>query len=69
MTKDAQQRSLITIQQLIDQVLNSGKLTRQEYMSLTIAMLSDQRLSETDRHQINRVFDYIQAAQIKIVDS
>ncbi len=69
MIKDAQQRSQTNIQQLIDQVINSSKLTRQEYMLLTIAMLSDQRLSETDRHQINRVFDYIQAGQIKIIDS
>lgn len=69
MVKDAQQRSLPNIQQLIREVINSGKLTRQEYMALTLAILSNQRLSEDDRHQINRVFDNIQAAQIKIVDS
>ncbi|MCS6813565.1 MAG: hypothetical protein NZ772_08360 [Cyanobacteria bacterium] len=69
MVKDGQQRSLPNIQQLIREVINSGKLTRQEYMALTLAMLSNQRLSEDDRQQINRVFDNIQTAQIKIVDS
>ncbi len=68
MVKDAQQRSLTNIPQLINQVINSGKLTRQEYMLLTIAMLSSQGISDTDRQQINRVFDNIQTAQIKIAD-
>jgi hypothetical protein len=68
MVKDTQQRSPTNIPQLINQVINSGKLTRQEYMLLTIAMLSSQDISDTDRQQINRVFDNIQTAQIKIID-
>ena len=64
----SQQQALATLSTLIETVLENGKVNRQEYMLLTIAALADQQASDVDRQQINRVFDYIQAGQIKIID-
>lgn len=56
------------IRRLIEQILNQGHMSRKQHLLLTSAILSDQRITEDDRRQINRVFDYIQTGRLRLVD-
>ena len=53
---------------MVDRIVASGKITRREHLFLTSALLSDDKISEEDRHQINRIFDYIQIGRLKFID-
>lgn len=53
---------------LIERILTSGQLNRWEYLNLMSAILSNRDLSESDRHQINRIFDYVQTGRLKLIN-
>ena len=61
-------KSNLTICQMVDRIVTSGKIARREHLVLTSAILSDDKISEEDRHQINRVFDYLQIGRLKFID-
>ena len=61
-------KSNLTISQMVDRIVASGKITRREHLFLTSGLLSDDKISEEDRHQINRIFDYIQIGRLKFID-
>jgi hypothetical protein len=61
-------KSTFLIRPLIDSIIETGQMSRKDHIQLTSAILSDQRISEEDRRQINRVFDYIQIGRLKLVD-
>lgn len=54
--------------QLVERIISSGQLSRQQHLQLTSLMLSDYRVSDEDRRQINRIFDYVQTGRLKFVD-
>ncbi len=62
------QDSDLTVQSLVKQVLGSRRITRKEYLQLVSTLLADPELSDEERRQINRIFDYIQINQVAIVD-
>jgi len=53
---------------MIERILESAEIRRQELMELTTALLADKYITEEQRREINRIFDQIQAARITIVD-
>ncbi len=61
-------KSNLTIPQIVDRIVASGKIARREHLVLTSAILSDDKISEEDRHQINRIFDYLQIGRLKFID-
>lgn len=61
-------RSKISISQLTDRVINSGQLSHADYLKLMSAILSDKEITESERNQVNRVFDYVQTGRIKFND-
>jgi hypothetical protein len=61
-------KSNLTISQMVDRIVASGNITRREHLFVTSALLSDDKISEEDRHQINRIFDYIQIGRLKFID-
>jgi hypothetical protein len=63
-----QPKSGIVIQQIVEQIIAAGQINRQEHLQLTSAILSDYRVTDEERRQINRVFDYIQIGRLKLVD-
>jgi polyhydroxyalkanoate synthesis regulator phasin len=63
-----QGKSDSAIKQLVDRIIASGEMTRQEHLSLTSTLLSAQRINDEERTQINRIFDYIQTGRLKLVD-
>lgn len=64
-----ERQSTPNIQQMIDQVLATGQLSRLEYLHLTTAILSDYNVSDEQRCQINRIFDEVQTGRLKLVGS
>lgn len=68
MTKGAPRKSNLVVKQMIEQIFSAKQISRQDLLKLISAFLSDYDLTDEDRRQINRIFDYIQAARLKIVD-
>ncbi|MBD1809917.1 hypothetical protein H6F98_31380 [Microcoleus sp. FACHB-SPT15] len=68
MAGDIQGQFPQTLKQIVDRILNSGQLSRLDHLQLVTTMLSDYRVTDEERHQINRVFDDIQTGRIKILD-
>jgi hypothetical protein len=58
----------VAIKPLIDQIMSTGKMSRKDHVQLTSAILSDPRITDEDRREINRVFDYIQIGRLKLID-
>lgn len=52
----------------IDAILNAGKVTRQEHLYLTTALLADQNVSDRDRGQINHILEAVRLGKLKLVD-
>lgn len=63
-----QSRFKLPVTQMVDRILTSGQLSHTDYLRLMSAILSDQGISESERHQINRVFDYVQTGRLKFDD-
>ncbi len=57
-----------TLAQLIDNTFVSGQLNRSEYLQLMSAILSDSQIVDAERHEINRIFDYVQTGRLKLID-
>lgn len=66
--RTSQNKSNLTIAQMVDRIVASGKIARREHLILTSAILSDDKISEEERYQINRVFDYIQIGRLNFID-
>ncbi|QNH58825.1 hypothetical protein [Limnospira indica] len=62
-----QQNSTTTPTQLINQILTSGKLTHLQYLGLMSIILSDTQINDLERHQINRIFDYVQNGRLTLI--
>ena len=58
----------LSIHQVIDRILESNQIGRQEHLQLTSAMLGDKSITDEERKQINRIFDQIQTGRIKIIE-
>jgi hypothetical protein len=56
------------IQPIVEQIIASGKMNRQQYLQLASAILADQQLTDEDRRIINRAFDYVQTGRLKLTD-
>ncbi len=56
------------LQNIIDRVLEVGEISRKEYLQLTSAILADYRMSDEERRQINRIFDYVQTGRLRLTD-
>ncbi|MBE9187979.1 hypothetical protein IQ270_25890 [Microcoleus sp. LEGE 07076] len=66
--RTSQKKSNLTIFQMVDRIVASGKIARREHLVLTSTILSDDKISEEERYQINRIFDYIQIGRVKFID-
>lgn len=61
-------QSEAAVKKMVDRIIFSRKLSRQDYNLLTATVLADGETSQNNRHQINRIFDCIQSGQLKLVD-
>ncbi len=67
MVRTDQGKSNVTIHILVERVLAGEKITAQEHLQLTSAILSDSQITDEDRRQINRILDSIQMGRLKLV--
>ena len=63
-----QNQPKVTINQMVNRIMTSGKLNRREHLQLTSAILCDRQITDEERHQINQIFDLIQIGKIKLID-
>lgn len=61
-------KQALLIHPMVDRILASRRLTRRDHLLLTSAILSDQKITDEERHQINRIFDYILIGRLKFID-
>ncbi|MGE5659023.1 MAG: hypothetical protein ACM37W_20710 [Actinomycetota bacterium] len=68
MLRTAQNKPNFMVSLMVDRIMAAGQLSRREHLQLTSAILADHRIADEERHQINRIFDYIQIGRIKFID-
>jgi hypothetical protein len=68
MVRAAQKQLGLSTKRIVDHVLQSKELNRQEHLYLASALLGGEQLSDEERRQVNRIFDQVQSGQIRIVD-
>jgi len=68
MYKNVNSKSEIGVKQIVDRILLSGKMSRQDHSLLTSTILANDDITDGERRQINRVFDHIQTGQLKLLD-
>jgi hypothetical protein len=51
----------------VERILKTGQLSRQEHLQLVTTFLSDYKVTDDDRSQINRIFDDLQTGRLKII--
>ncbi|MCG5058821.1 MAG: hypothetical protein KA714_12700 [Limnoraphis sp. WC205] len=64
----SQNQSNPTLTQLLDRILTSGQLDRSEYLKLMSVILSDSQITDAQRNEINRIFDYVQTGRFTLID-
>jgi hypothetical protein len=57
-----------TTKQIVERILNIGYLSRLEHLQLVSTILSDYKVTDEERSQINRIFDELQIGHLKIVN-
>lgn len=57
-----------TTKQMVERILNIGYLSRLDHLQLVSTILSDYKVTDEERSQINRIFDELQTGHLKIVN-
>ncbi|MFM7449415.1 MAG: hypothetical protein ACKO24_12555 [Leptolyngbyaceae cyanobacterium] len=57
-----------SVRQLVQRILVSGHLTRKDHLKLTSSLLSENWMTDEERHQINRIFDDTHRGRLTLVD-
>jgi hypothetical protein len=68
MAVNSQGQSSQPVRLIVERIINSAQLNRQEYLQLVTTFLSDYKVTDEERRQINRIFDDLQIGRLKIVD-
>ncbi|NJK52240.1 MAG: hypothetical protein HC936_04335 [Leptolyngbyaceae cyanobacterium SU_3_3] len=68
MVRTTSARSHLPTPRLLEKVLVSEQISRHEHLHLASILLSNREATQTERRQINRIFDSIQAGRLKLVD-
>jgi hypothetical protein len=63
-----QTHSRQTIKPIVERILKTSQLSRQEHLQLVTLFLSDYKATDDDRSQINRIFDDLQTGRLQIID-
>jgi uncharacterized tellurite resistance protein B-like protein len=66
--KTGNSQSELAVESLVNRIIRFGKMSRKDHLLLTSIVLADGEVSESERRQINRIFDYIQSGRLELVD-
>ncbi|WP_035984902.1 hypothetical protein [Leptolyngbya sp. KIOST-1] len=53
---------------LVSQCIQARTITQAQYQQLTALVLADGTVDESERKQVNRLFDAIQVGRVRILD-
>lgn len=56
------------ITELVSQFIQARAISQTQYQELTALVLADGTVDESERKQVNRLFDAIQLGRVKILD-
>ncbi|HSM84268.1 MAG TPA: hypothetical protein VLS96_21440 [Nodosilinea sp.] len=56
------------ITDLVNQFIQARAISQAQYQNLSALVLADGTVDESERRQVNRLFDAIQAGRVKIVE-
>lgn len=68
MAGNIQSQSSPAIAPIVDRILESGHLNRWEYLQLVSTILSDYKVTDQQRSQINQVFDELRVGHLKLIN-
>jgi hypothetical protein len=58
----------VNVQQLADNIIASGKISRADQQKLMSALLARNTISKSDMTLINRIFDLLRVGRLRVVD-
>ncbi|WP_086690833.1 hypothetical protein [Nostoc sp. T09] len=58
----------IGVKQIVDRILTSGSMSRQDHTLLTSTVFANGDIKDEDRRQINRIVDHMQTGRLKLLD-
>jgi hypothetical protein len=67
MYKAVNSQSEIGVKPIVDRILASGNMSRQDHTLLTSIALANGDINELDRRQINRIVDHVQTGRLKLL--
>lgn len=56
------------IQQLVNKITSSGRISRSDQQRFMSTLLSQQRITSAEHELINRVFELLRAGRLRVVD-
>lgn len=56
----------MSIKSFVDQILQDGKLTREEHLRFLYAVQEDGKVDNEEREQINRILEMIKSGKITV---
>ena len=62
-----QNQPKVTINQMVNRIMTSGRLNRQEHLQLTSLILSGKKITYEEQNQINQIFDWIKIGKINLI--
>jgi hypothetical protein len=68
MVRVNKRRSALSNLELMTQILQSGRIKREDYLMLSKMLLSGQSLTEEERDYLNRVFDNFRLGRLRLID-
>ncbi len=57
-----------SITNIVQRIIDVGEVSRHEHLQLASALLADTSITQEQRRQINKVFDYVKAGRLKLTD-
>jgi hypothetical protein len=58
----------IDVDDLVEQIISSRRITKADQMRMMSALLSQNRISDREHRQIDRVFEGLRSGLIRVVD-
>jgi hypothetical protein len=66
--KTLNNKSELAVEAIVNQIIASGEMSRQDHALLTSNVLNNGEIDEGEIRQINRIFDRIQTGRLKLVN-
>ncbi|OKH55214.1 hypothetical protein NIES2101_04415 [Calothrix sp. HK-06] len=67
MMKSIDYQSEVAVKKIVDKIIFSRVYSRNDHSLLTEIILNNSDVSDAERRQIYRIFDYLQTGQLKLI--